>query len=578
MLGKISHFIRFFGCGILHLCAAHVIAQNSTDYDKLQVFSNELESSFHELYEAPEGRPDLKHGVYNLLCKDLLVIDGFYHKSKRQDTWSYFYLNGILYAQGKYLNDQKHGVWEYYTTKGKLSSYGGYVLGQRRGVWKGYYYSGQLAFEGTYLTDSTFSDFTMYNLSGTAAITRTFEYYDSTVYCHEHNFHTKGNQKYEFRCELDLRNPGTLEAIRRSGGMEAWLLESQTLSNLNVNDQIWIMNGPVKRWYSNGMMASHQVYVDNKLVGIYGAQDMWGNAITECQLHEGNGHWLQHGENQKTRFEADYLNGLLQGEATLYHDNGNISLKAVFHEGKPDSVWVGYFEDASDRVRMTFHDGDSVFVEQTIHANKAVRSGWVVCGDKEGPWIDMDFLGDTIAIRTYDQEYLNGLYAEFNQGVRLKEGNYSYGLRSGNWHSSNMRGKTTWVETYDYNVAGVDLTQPLTAGVHTINPDLFHYEFERVPASAYEDLELELYRSPHIDNRPFADSSYVLLALIIGPEGELEDVHLVRDVQGKGAAIVESVKKDYPYYNSERFLGLPVRRKYYVEVMLSREKRALVHD
>lgn len=570
--------MRFFVGGLLLLFAAHVIAQNSADFDKLQVFSNELESSFYELYEAPEGRPDLKHGVYNLLCKDLLVIDGYYHKSRRQDTWSYFHLNGVLFAQGKYVNDQKHGVWEYYTTKGKLSSYGGYVLGKRRGLWKGFYYSGQLAIEVTYLTDSTFSDFTIYNLSGTVAMTRTFEYYDSTIFCHERNFHVKGNQKYEFRCELDLKDPHTREVIHRNGGMEAWLLESKTLSNLNVNDQVWIMNGPVKRWYSNGMLASHQVYVDNKLVGIYGAHDLWGNAIPGCQWHEGTGHWLQFGENQKPRFEADYLNGLLEGQATLYHDNGNISLKAVFKEGRPDSVWVGYFEDASNRVRMTFYDGDSVFVEQTIHANKAVRSGWEVDGDKQGPWVDMDFLGDTLLIRTFDQGYLNGLYAEFNQGVRLKEGDYGYNLRSGNWHSSNMRGKTTWVETYDRDVVGVDLTHPWHEGVHTINPDLFQFEFERVPASAYEDLELELYRHPHMDERPFADSSYVLLALIIGPEGELEDVHLVRDVQGKGAAIVESVKTDFPYYNSERFLGLPVRRKYYVEVMLTREKRTAGRD
>lgn len=578
MLRKISHFIRLFSCGFLILSVAQLFAQDQPDSTELEVFSTDLESNFLEIYTAPKNHPELRQGEYKLLCNDLLVIDGFYHREMRQDTWYYFHFNGVLYAQGKYLNDRKHGMWEYYSTNGKLSAIGGYIKGLRRGKWKGYYYSGKPAFEGTYLTDSTFSEFSFYHLNGEVALTRTFQYYDDRVFCHERNFHEKGNQHYELRCELDLTDPRTLEVIRRQGGLEAWLLESSTLSNLNVNDQVWIINGPVKRWYSNGMLAAHQVYVDNDLVGIYGANNMWGSEIPECNIFEGSGTWLQFGENQKPRFEAQYLDGKLHGSATVYHDNGNVSLRAKFKNGKPDSTWLGYLEDATDRMRLTFFEGDSVYAEHTIFANKAWRSGWVHNEYKEGAWVDKDFLGDTIAIRSYSQDYLHGLYAEFNQGVRLKEGEYAYGLRSGPWHSSNMRGKRTWTEYYDRDVQGGDLTQPCTEGFQVINPDLFEFEFERAKAGAYEDPDISLYRSPHIDNRPFSDSSYVLLSIMINPEGELEQAKVVRDVQGKGEYIAASVEQRFPFYRSERFMGIPVRRRYFVEVMLTREEPYLLKD
>ncbi|MFT4678098.1 MAG: antitoxin component YwqK of YwqJK toxin-antitoxin module [Flavobacteriales bacterium] len=573
MLCKISHFIRLFSSGFLILSVAQLFAQDPLESTKLQVYTTDLESYFSEFYQAPVGHPELRQGEYKLLCNDLLVIDGFYHREMRQDTWYYFHYNGALYAQGKFVNDRKHGMWEYYSTNGKLSAYGGYVKGQRRGPWQGYYYSGKLAFEGIFLSDSTLSEFSIYHLSGEVAMTRTFEYYDNRVFCHERNFHEKGNQKYELRCELDLRDPYTQEIIRRQGGLEVWLLESSTLTNLNVDDQVWIINGPVKRWYANGMLASHQVFVENDLVGIYGANNMWGTKISACDIFEGNGSWLQFGENQKTRFEAQYSEGKLHGAATVYHDNGNIALKAVFNHGNPDSTWVGYFEDASDRLRLAFFSGDSMYVEQTIFANKALRSGWVCKGYKEGPWVDLNFLSDTIAIRTYEHDFLHGTYAEFNQGVRLKEGEYVYGLRAGPWHSSNMRGQRTWTEYYERNVEGGDLTQPWSAGLQVINPDIFEFEFERVKAGAYANPDLTLHRTPHIEERLFADSSFVMLSLIINPEGELEEVNVVRDVHGKAGIIAESVKVRFPFYRGERFMGIPVRRRYYVETMVTREER-----
>ena len=56
-------------------------------------------------------------------------------------------------------------------------------------------------------------------------------------------------------------------------------------------------------------------------------------------------------------FSKDYVNGVLHGTESTYHQSGKLKSVGTFNQGKLDGVVTGYYEDGTIQVRATYDNG-----------------------------------------------------------------------------------------------------------------------------------------------------------------------------------------------------------------------------
>ena len=93
------------------------------------------------------------------------------------------------------------------------------------------------------------------------------------------------------------------------------------------------------------------------------------------------------------------------GSSVDYHDNGQLSSKGNYKDGKRDGLVEGFHENGQLRYRRNFKDGELDGLFEWFHKNGQLRfRGNYKNGKREGLWESFDEEGNL----TKTKEYKNG--------------------------------------------------------------------------------------------------------------------------------------------------------------------------
>ena len=93
----------------------------------------------------------------------------------------------------------------------------------------------------------------------------------------------------------------------------------------------------------------------------------------------------------------NYKGGKVEGEQTLYHDNGNILEQGNLVNGFRDGEWILYFDDGLKKRKCVFKEGKL-----------------------EGEWIQFDENGNLEQKGMYRNDFRDGRWIEFENGQLVK--------------------------------------------------------------------------------------------------------------------------------------------------------------
>ncbi|MDR0368417.1 MAG: hypothetical protein LBH82_04675, partial [Bacteroidales bacterium] len=218
---------------------------------------------------SPEGNVIQGYMFKNGILLGEGIVD---ENGKKQGDWKEYYETGELRAAGKYLHSRPIGKWKYYFENGKIEITGNYTrTGEKDGEWIWYYSNGNL------LSIENYAD----GLEEGESITLSVD--GDTL---EHGFYTDGLEEGRWSYVNDsVLVEGVYEAGKKTG--------------------IW------KTYYPNGKVKRSESYFENELDG----RSMF--------------YW----ENTVKKAEYTYINGLLNGNAYQYDEEGNLLYTTTYRMG-----------------------------------------------------------------------------------------------------------------------------------------------------------------------------------------------------------------------------------------------------
>ena len=178
-------------------------------------------------------------------------------------------------------------------------------------------------------------------------------------------------------------------------------------------------------------------------------------------------------QNKKLKYEAECINGWIEGEVKTYDSLGNITSKFIYKEGKLNGVCEVYFPNKKVAHSSTFIKGEKSGIEKAYHENGNIAfEGQMVNGEKSGEHIYYYSSGNKSAVLNYpfgtrrhsfwrdstEMGYrAHGDFFEYFENGSIKyQAKYVNGLPEGlvfanyskgkeyveNWHKGHIVGKT----------------------------------------------------------------------------------------------------------------------------------------
>lgn len=267
--------------------------------------------------------------------------------------------------------------------------------------------------------------------------------------------------------------------------------------------------------FSNGMReGTYHLYHSNgniKEIGKY-SQDLLDSTVVAFY------------ENGNKKYEFQYNKGVKYGLSLTYFSNGNLEQKSFIVNDVPEGIVETYYEAGNIRYYANYKNGfrhgkyeryhltgikaeESYYIEGIQDSislfwdnvfGTLTKQEYYKKGKKEGLWITYNFFADTLTVKTYENDVLNGpfrIYATenivtpnpnndnfekgkkqysssyyheldeygtyvngqldgvFKSGLYHREkhveGNYSNGIPVGEWKYYNARGKVVLYELYN---------------------------------------------------------------------------------------------------------------------------------
>ncbi|MCB0762239.1 MAG: toxin-antitoxin system YwqK family antitoxin [Flavobacteriales bacterium] len=571
MLRKIRHFPFVLVVVLSQLGMIPVSAQTGMSREaETELYKLESESPYVTYFEAPRDQMDFKNGVYQVQYNGEVVIDGAYEDNLRSGSWKFFHQNGNLSAKGIFANNVQYGEWDYYYANGNLSANGRYRNGEKTGLWTGYYPTGKPAAIIDFINDTLYRSLTYYSEQGSVLLERDCRLEGSRLWCDETVYNSDGLPLQSLRAYLDLDQQEHMGRVQQCGGLAMILCLQPIMSSFAFTENLWALDGPFKLWHSSGTLAVHAIFVDNRLDATYAMQDIWGNPVEGGGVVDGEGMLLIEGANQRINLRFPIHKGVPDGRCTLYHDNGKTAFEGKFKEGRPDSVWAFYEENAQPHSTWFFDRENTlgIPVTYTTDAQSTTVSGHVLNGYRNGRWTAIDYAGDTLSIHSYDRSFRQGLQVEFDLGQRRRQGAEFLNQPVDEWITRNKNGRISWRGTYASKPTEGVVQLPWVAPVPVLNPLYNWPNLSLQDVRDYQDQKLAVRDNPWFIPRQHPDSAHVLLAIETTDTGTLSSIDVLRDIQGKGIHCAQFLSLNNLQYKPFKIMGIPMRKRYYIEFEL----------
>ena len=149
------------------------------------------------------------------------------------------------------------------------------------------------------------------------------------------------------------------------------------------------ITGVVTNYFENGKVKDKGAYVEGKRVGIVeyfhpsgkflgkrnyrnGEFISFGDFYDEngnFSLQNGTGSLVEYFDNGSISFKGSYLNGKLHGNSLRYFSNGKLSIDANYSNGILNGIYQGYFESGSIREKTPYVNGKISGTVEYYHPN-----------------------------------------------------------------------------------------------------------------------------------------------------------------------------------------------------------------
>ncbi len=315
---------------------------------------------------------------------------------------------------------QKHGPWKYFYDNGMVRREGNYKHGLENGFFKEY------DREGNLLTTSKYAEGTMQeDVAELAKLDVRKDYYpDGKV-----------------RIAATYNKEGQPEGIRRE----------------------YAPDGTIERSY---------IFRNGILIG--------EGIVTE--KGERDGFWKEYYNDGRLKAEGKYNKDVREGNWVFYHENGMKEQEGMYREGKPEGDWTWYYASGEVLRTESYYNGlsDGIMTEYD-QDGKVITKGEYIEGKEEGPWYYR--VGDSEAEGSYAGGLRNGMWKYFDlaagygkqktlrfegrfiednphgkhtyywdNGNKKDEGEYSMGLKTGEWIHYNYDGTPFITVTYENGI------------------------------------------------------------------------------------------------------------------------------
>lgn len=226
----------------------------------------------------------------------------------------------------------------------------------------------------------------------------------------------------------------------------------------------------------------------NQEIQIYSVDNNYSEILLNSKI-------VRYFRNKKLKYEAECINGWIEGDVKTYDSLGNIASKFIYKKGKLNGVCKHYFPNGKLARSITFIEGEQSGIEKAYHENGNIEyEGQYFNGIKGGEHIWYFSNGNKSAIHHYSFGIRpHGFYANktemgfrahgefvdfFENGSIEYKAKYVNGLPDGQvsayrsegklfysefWHNSHIEGKTEYYyengqlqSTGTYNEQGIE--------------------------------------------------------------------------------------------------------------------------
>jgi antitoxin component YwqK of YwqJK toxin-antitoxin module len=360
--------------------------------------------------------------------------EGYLRKGKPDGYWKTFNEQGQLVSEGNREDFLLDGIWKFYADE-KLTSEISYKAGKRDGISKTY------TANETIITPYV-NDF----VSGTREV-----------------FYRNGNIKQrtpfengvEQGIEYDFSQEGDITSITEY--RRGFIVGRQ---RINRRDRNGLRQGSWKFFYPNLVVQMEGAFLNDKKNGFFKYYDSLGDLIevkrfTNGELEENTQELAQveikteYHPNGTPKLTATYKNGVLEGVAREFDEEGRIVKGVVFQEGKVvaqgivddrgrfQDTWKEFYPDGTLKAEGRYRNGNRVGKWQFYFPNGALEQigHFNNNGEHHGEWTWYYSNGQIHIEQNYEKGLQDGDFKEFADDGKtiISEGQYIEGERHGNW-------------------------------------------------------------------------------------------------------------------------------------------------
>jgi antitoxin component YwqK of YwqJK toxin-antitoxin module len=370
---------------------------------------------------------------------------------KPDGYWKTYNETGELISEGNRKDFLLDSIWYFYQNNKKISEIS-YQNGKKNGVAKNF--SDNEIIETPYIDDIINGEQRIYFL----------------------NFQLKKITPFEKGVEngraYDFSEDGRIIGI--TDYKKGFIVSRQ---RFNKKDGNGLKQGEWKFFYPTRKLQEEGIFINDKKNGWFKTYDTLGNLVSVDKYVNGDLEAID--EKNPTQIEikttyfpngqqklvAPYKNGVLEGIAREYDEQGNVVKGIVFKDGKPVSSgivdnrgqfqgdWKEFYDDGVLKASGKFKNGKKIGEwKYYFHSGELEQVGtYDKNGNIDGEWIWYYKNGTEHIIQNFFENFPEGEYVEYDEtGKVLAKGNYAEGEKAGNWteHSGNeiMEGKYRYGE------------------------------------------------------------------------------------------------------------------------------------
>jgi antitoxin component YwqK of YwqJK toxin-antitoxin module len=224
-----------------------------------------------------------------------------------------------------------------------------------------------------------------------------------------------------------------------------------------INYEYGVLNGPKQLFDENGKILEEAYYIQDNLDGRY--QTVKPNGMLAVYHYKNNLlnglHQLFYPKNEQEKtvksLEANYKNGLIDGELSEYNKEGHKIHRTLYKNGVKDGISVAYFEDGKTHITMTYKNNLlNGTVTEYFPNGKIKRTTPYLDGLKEGKETSYHENGVIASVGHYKKGKKDGLFQSWNYSEILTfEAEFSDDLRNGKFNKYDQLGKPKVLSTYN---------------------------------------------------------------------------------------------------------------------------------